>query len=68
MFERLHVEKLGIIGAIVMVVCCLAPVLLVLFGVGGLSWLAGSLERAGVIVVATILGVVAYATWHDRRC
>lgn len=67
MLDNVNLEKLGVIGAIVMVVCCLAPVLLVLFGISGVSWFAGYLELAGITVVATILGVVAYATWYDRR-
>lgn len=68
MLDDVNPEKLGIIGAIVMVICCLAPVLFVLFGIGSLSWLAGYLELAGVTVVAGVLGVTAYAVWRDRRC
>jgi len=59
--------KVGIIGTVVAALCCFTPVLVVLFGVVGLSALVGYLD----IVLFPALGAFAlltlYALWRKAQ-
>jgi mercuric ion transport protein len=40
---RSSLMHVGIVGSVVAALCCATPILVMLFGVGGVSWLAGYL-------------------------
>lgn len=55
--------KVGVIGTIIVALCCFTPVLVVLFGVVGLSAAVGYLDAVlfpalGIFVVITIFALV----------
>ncbi|AGI74423.1 hypothetical protein OA238_c45590 [Octadecabacter arcticus 238] len=58
--------KVGVIGTIIAALCCFTPVLVVLFGVVGLSAVVGYLDYVllpalAVFVLITIYGVIRRA-------
>lgn len=53
--------RVGIIGSIIAVLCCFTPVLVVLLGVVGVSWLAGYLDYVLLPALIFFLGLTAYA-------
>lgn len=56
--------RVGIIGSIIAVLCCFTPVLVVLLGVVGVSWLAGYLDYVLLPALIFFLGLTAYAFWR----
>ena len=55
--------KTGIIGSIVMTLCCMTPILVVLFGAVGLSALVGYLDFVLLPALAVFLLITGYALW-----
>ena len=39
-----NLTKLGLVGTVVTALCCFTPILVILFGTLGLSWLVGYLD------------------------
>ena len=58
---------IGIIGAIVAALCCFTPVLVVLFGVVGLSALTGYLDYVLFPALGFFIVLTLYAVWRRRR-
>ncbi len=56
--------RTGIIGTVVAALCCFTPVLVVLFGVVGLSALVGYLDYVLFPALAFFVGLTAYALWR----
>ncbi len=59
--------KVGIIGTVIAALCCFTPVLVVLFGVVGLSAFTGYLDLVlfpalGIFVILTV-----FALWRRRK-
>ena len=56
----------GVVGAVVMAVCCVTPLLAVVFGAVGLTaWLA----NADYVVIPTLilcLGLIGFSLYHKR--
>jgi mercuric ion transport protein len=59
--------KTGIIGSVVMALCCVTPILVVLFGVVGLSAAVGYLDLVLLPALAVFLAITGYALWKRSR-
>lgn len=58
--------QVGIIGTVVAALCCFTPVLIILFGVVGLSALTGYLDYALLPALAFFVGLTGYALWRKQ--
>jgi len=58
----------GIAGAIIAVICCLTPVLVVLLSAMGLAALIGYLDYVLLPAMALFLGLIIYGWWTKSRC
>ncbi len=59
--------KTGIIGSVIMALCCATPVLVLLFGALGLSALVGYLDYVLLPALAVFLAITGYALWKRSR-
>ncbi len=59
--------RTGIIGTLIVAVCCFTPVLIVLLGVVGLSAWLGWLDYVLLPALVLFLAVTAYAILQRRR-
>ena len=59
--------KVGSIGAAIAAICCFTPVLVVLFGVLGLSHLVGVLDYVLLPALLIFVGVIVYALVRKSR-
>ncbi len=59
--------RTGIIGTVVAALCCFTPILVVLFGVVGLSAAVGYLDYVLLPALAVFLAIAGYALWKRRR-
>ena len=53
--------KTGVVGTIIAAICCFTPVLVILFGVVGLSAWIGWLDYVLLPALAVFVGITAYA-------
>jgi len=58
--------KTGIAGSVVAALCCATPILVILFGVLGLSAWVGWLDYVLIPALVVFIGITAYAL-HRRR-
>ena len=59
--------KTGVIGSVILALCCVTPVLVLLFGALGLSALVGYLDYVLLPALAGFLAITGYALWIRRR-
>ena len=59
--------RVGVIGTVVVALCCFTPVLVILLGVVGLSALTGYLDVILLPALALFIGLTAYAVWRKRQ-
>ncbi|WP_370868060.1 mercury resistance system transport protein MerF [Phaeovulum sp.] len=59
--------KTGIIGSVLLALCCFTPILVVLFGVVGLSALLGWLDYVLLPALGFFVGLTVYALWRRQR-
>ena len=59
--------KVGLIGTVIVALCCFTPVLIILFGVVGLSALLGWLDYVLLPALAVFIGITIYALWKRRN-
>ena len=59
--------KTGIIGTIIALICCFTPVLVILFGVIGLSAYIGWLDMVLLPSLAIFLIMTGYALWKCKK-
>jgi mercuric ion transport protein len=59
--------RMGVIGTVIVALCCFTPVLVVLLGVVGLSGLTGWLDVVLLPALAVFVGLTVYAVWRRRR-
>lgn len=57
----------GLIGTVVAALCCFTPVLVVLFGIVGLSALVGYIDYVLLPALAFFAGLTVYAVWRRKR-
>lgn len=60
--------KMGVIGAVILALCCFTPVLVMLLGVVGLSAMLGWLDYVLLPALAFFIGLTIYAVWRRQRC
>lgn len=60
--------KTGIIGSIIAAICCVTPVLVVLFGAVGLAAFIGYLDYVLMPALVIFLGITAYAFFRKKKC
>lgn len=56
----------GVIGAIIAALCCFTPVLVILFGLVGLSAAVGYLDFVLLPALAFFVGLTMFALWRRR--
>lgn len=59
--------KYGLVGTIVVALCCFTPILAILLGVVGLSALLGWLDIVLLPALALFIGITLYALRRRRR-
>lgn len=59
--------RTGIVGTIIAALCCFTPILVILFGVIGLSAVIGYLGFVLLPALALFLGLTAYALYRLYR-
>jgi mercuric ion transport protein len=59
--------KTGITGTIIALICCFTPVLVILFGVLGLSAYVGWLDMVLLPILAVFLIFTGYALWKCKK-
>ena len=61
----MSLKRFGIIGTVIAVLCCFTPVLVVLLGAVGLSWLIGYLDFVLFTALFIFIGITIYALWRE---
>lgn len=59
--------KMGIIGTVIFALCCFTPILVVLFGIVGLSALVGYLDYVLFPALAVFILITIYAVIRRAR-
>lgn len=59
--------KIGITGSILTAVCCVTPVLVVLFGVLGIGAMVAYLDMVLLPLLAIFLGLAGYGYWRSKQ-
>ncbi len=59
--------KMGIIGTVIIALCCFTPILVVLFGIVGLSALVGYLDYVLLPALAVFILITIYAVIRRAR-
>jgi mercuric ion transport protein len=59
--------RIGIIGTIVTLLCCVTPVLVLLLGIVGLGVYTGYLDYVLFPVLAMFLAILIYSNWKSRK-
>jgi len=57
----------GIIGTVIAALCCFTPVLVILFGVVGLSAVVGYLDYVLLPALGFFVLLTIYAVWRRQR-
>ena len=58
--------RTGIIGTVVLAICCFTPVLVVLLGAVGLSALVGVLDYVLLPALVIFITITVYALWNRK--
>ncbi|OOY05385.1 MULTISPECIES: mercury resistance system transport protein MerF [unclassified Thioclava] len=59
--------KYGLIGTVLVALCCFTPILVILLGAVGLSALMGWLDIVLLPALAVFIGITLYALWQRQR-
>ncbi|SEO18521.1 mercury resistance system transport protein MerF [Palleronia pelagia] len=59
--------KYGLIGTVVVALCCFTPILVILLGAVGLSAMLGWLDIVLLPALAVFIGITLYALWQRQR-
>lgn len=59
--------RMGVIGSVILALCCFTPVLVLLLGIVGLSALTGWLDLVLLPALAVFVGLTVYAVWRRQR-
>lgn len=59
--------RVGVIGAVLVALCCVTPALVILLGVVGLSALTGYLDYVLMPALVAFIGLVVYAVWRKQK-
>lgn len=64
--ENNRLLGIGLVGTVIMALCCFTPVLVVLLGAVGLSAVLGWLDYVLLPALAFFVGLTVYALWRRR--
>ena len=59
--------RLGVVGTVLVALCCFTPILVIGLGVVGLSALTGYLDVVLLPALAAFIGLTLYAVWRKRK-
>ena len=59
--------RAGVIGTVLVALCCFTPVLVILLGVVGLSALTGYLDYVLMPALIVFIGLTIYAVWRKHN-
>lgn len=59
--------KYGLVGTVVVALCCFTPILVILLGLVGLSAVLGWLDIVLLPALALFIGITLYGLWRRRR-
>lgn len=59
--------RTGLIGTVIVALCCFTPVLVILLATVGLSALVGWLDFVLLPALAIFAGITIYALWRKQR-
>lgn len=59
--------RVGVVGALLVVLCCVTPILVILLGVIGLSALTGHLDYVLLPALAMFIGLTIYAVRRKQQ-
>lgn len=59
--------RVGVLGTLLVALCCFTPILVVLLGVVGWSALAGALDVVLLPALAAFVGLTVYALWRRQQ-
>jgi mercuric ion transport protein len=59
--------RFGVIGAVVVALCCFTPILVILFAAVGFSWAVGYLDYVLLPALFIFIGLTIYAVWRRQR-
>ena len=59
--------RVGIVGTVLVALCCFTPILVVGLAVVGLSALTGYLDVVLLPALAVFIGLTLYAVWRKRK-
>ncbi|MCR9212823.1 MAG: mercury resistance system transport protein MerF [Proteobacteria bacterium] len=62
-----HLLKAGLIGTVILALCCFTPVLVILLGAIGLSALVGVLDYVLLPALVFFIGLTGYALWKRKK-
>jgi mercuric ion transport protein len=58
--------RTGVVGTVIVALCCFTPILVLLLGVVGLSAAVGWLDYVLFPALAAFIGITVYAFWKRR--
>lgn len=64
--DATNLLRTGLIGTAVVALCCFTPILMLLFGVVGLSAIVGWLDYVLFPALVVFVGITIYAIWKRR--
>lgn len=59
--------RVGLVGTVLVALCCFTPILVILLGVVGLSAITGYLDYVLLPALAIFIGLTIYAIWRKRK-
>lgn len=59
--------QVGVVVTVIAALCCSAPLLVVLLGVVGLSFVTGYLDIVLIPALLAFVGLTVYALWRRQR-
>jgi len=59
--------RTGVLGALVAAICCFTPILGVVAGMLGVSWLVGGADVVLIPILLLCVGIVLYAIVRSKR-
>lgn len=59
--------RVGVVGTVLVALCCFTPILVILLGSMGLAALTGYLDLVLLPALAGFIGLTAYALWRKKH-
>lgn len=59
--------RFGLVGSVIVALCCFTPILVILLAAIGLSALTGYLDAVLLPALAIFVGLTIYAIWRQRK-